>query len=664
MALVNVSNREVNIKIVYYGPALSGKKTNLRYIHKKLNPKQRGEIINLPIGSDTVLFFDFLPLSLSNIKGFKTRFHVCAVSGEIHHESTEKMLLKSVDGIVFVADSRQQRLNDNAESLRNLEKHLREYNKFLGSLPFVIQYNRRDEKDAATIDELRRTLNGFDLPEAESVSLTGQGILETFADISKQVVQYLKEKPTLLNEDRAEEDELFARLTKATAKTVAGDREEMEIQVSRIDEFSESARESVNRSAADSLIEEDAGAHSSFDTPEKNSTDSNASSVTAEISEAGFSKEEATDKEFGIEKKKTAFSAEYPEVSEHRSVSEFHDDASSAEKETNAPFEDTPSEWESLKYDMGQSAPDLEVAGENVVELSDILEEEYSGEDLPKETEAEKPLFDMDEMMSEGDDLFSRHEETDSTVSEAAEADSYHGDWEEESGGIPEAADANGEWGGRENETPESGKEMVEGTEEDHPLFDAEEIELEGELFCGEEENPVELLKERETDLPEVPASEIGADELSLDSLATEIRLPERSDFSENLSETVDDEEAELEVTMKLSASESANEGITLEEKTADYADMETVSLGRAQTTDEGGIAIPILINTGAGKREYMLRLKIELERPARPEFELSVLHTKEDETEGNETSDEETENTDERGFFKKLFRKKESSRH
>lgn len=212
MSLVNYTNREINVKIVYYGPALSGKTTNLQLIHRKLNPKQRGKLISLATEMDRTLFFDFLPVNIGDIKGFKTKFHLYTVPGQVHYNETRKTVLKGVDGIVFVADSQTQMMDENRESLQNLKENLKDHNKDIKDIPFVIQYNKRDLENAADIEELNRELNQQGVPTFEAVAIDGKGVLETFTSVSKLTLKMLRGKETLEDEEKAEEDELLTRL--------------------------------------------------------------------------------------------------------------------------------------------------------------------------------------------------------------------------------------------------------------------------------------------------------------------------------------------------------------------------------------------------------------------------------------------------------------------
>jgi len=193
MALINYANKEINAKIVYYGPGLSGKTTNIQYIFQRLKPEHRGKLITLPTQTDRTLFFDFLPVEIPDVKGFTTRFHLYTVPGQVFYNATRKMVLKGVDGIVFVADSQKEKLDDNIDSLKNLEENLNEYGKSIKTLPFVFQYNKRDLKEINTASELNRRLNSMAYPSIEAIATTGKGVMETLSNISRMVLRHLKD---------------------------------------------------------------------------------------------------------------------------------------------------------------------------------------------------------------------------------------------------------------------------------------------------------------------------------------------------------------------------------------------------------------------------------------------------------------------------------------
>jgi len=189
MSFINYSNREINCKIVYYGPGLGGKTTNLQFIFKKTAPKAKGKMISLATETERTLFFDFLPLALGEIRGFKTRFHLYTVPGQVFYDASRKLILKGVDGIVFVADSQKDRLDANLESMQNLKDNLKDQGYKLDRLPFVIQYNKRDLSRTASTEDLHKLLQPKKaVPEFESVATTGKGVFETLKAVAKQVL--------------------------------------------------------------------------------------------------------------------------------------------------------------------------------------------------------------------------------------------------------------------------------------------------------------------------------------------------------------------------------------------------------------------------------------------------------------------------------------------
>ena len=192
MSMINYASREINCKIVYYGPGLCGKTTNLQYVYAKTNPDAKGKMISLATETERTLFFDFLPLSLGEIRGFKTRFHLYTVPGQVFYDASRKLILKGVDGVVFVADSQIERMEANLESVENLRVNLAEHGYDLDRIPYVVQYNKRDLPNAATVDELRRLLNGRGVPDYEAVAPTGVGVFDTLKAVAKLVLQELK----------------------------------------------------------------------------------------------------------------------------------------------------------------------------------------------------------------------------------------------------------------------------------------------------------------------------------------------------------------------------------------------------------------------------------------------------------------------------------------
>jgi len=192
MSFINYSSREINCKIVYYGPGLCGKTTNLQHIYNRTNPDVKGKMISLATETERTLFFDFLPLALGEIRGFKTRFHLYTVPGQVFYDASRKLILKGVDGVVFVADSQIERMEANLESLDNLRINLKEQGYELEKIPFVIQYNKRDLPNAAPLDEMRKLLNPERVPDFEARAQSGEGVFETLKAVAKGVLTDLK----------------------------------------------------------------------------------------------------------------------------------------------------------------------------------------------------------------------------------------------------------------------------------------------------------------------------------------------------------------------------------------------------------------------------------------------------------------------------------------
>ncbi len=191
MSLINYSSREINCKIVYYGPGLGGKTTNIQYVYDKLNPDTKGKLVTLATEMDRTLFFDFLPLELGTVKGFKTRFHLYTVPGQVYYNASRKLILRGVDGIVFVADSDECRIDANVEALYNLHENLEEHNLKLDEIPFVMQWNKRDVPSALPTDELETELNPEGFKSFEAVAISGDGVFDTLKCVSKEVLHKL-----------------------------------------------------------------------------------------------------------------------------------------------------------------------------------------------------------------------------------------------------------------------------------------------------------------------------------------------------------------------------------------------------------------------------------------------------------------------------------------
>jgi mutual gliding-motility protein MglA len=191
MTFINYASREINCKIVYYGPGLCGKTTNLQYIYDKTNPNAKGKLISLATETDRTLFFDFLPLELGTVRGFRTRFHLYTVPGQVFYDASRKLILKGVDGVIFVADSQVERMDANVESVENLQGNLKTQGYDINTIPFVLQLNKRDLPNVAPVDEMKRLLMRKDQPVFEAVASKGPGVFETLKGVAKLVLQEL-----------------------------------------------------------------------------------------------------------------------------------------------------------------------------------------------------------------------------------------------------------------------------------------------------------------------------------------------------------------------------------------------------------------------------------------------------------------------------------------
>jgi signal recognition particle receptor subunit beta len=192
MTFINYASREINCKIVYYGPGLCGKTTNLQYIYDSTAPQAKGKLISLATETDRTLFFDFMPLELGTVRGFKTRFHLYTVPGQVYYDASRKLILKGVDGVVFVADSQEERMDANIESLYNLEENLKSQGYDLMNIPYVLQLNKRDLPNVCSIDEITSELNRKDEPVFEAVAAKGEGVFDTLKAVAKQVLTELR----------------------------------------------------------------------------------------------------------------------------------------------------------------------------------------------------------------------------------------------------------------------------------------------------------------------------------------------------------------------------------------------------------------------------------------------------------------------------------------
>src|SRR5918996_3536139 len=188
MSMINYASREINCKIVYYGSGLGGKTTNLEHIYGKVQPDTRGKLISLATETERTLFFDFLPVDLGTIRGFKTRFHLYTVPGQVFYDASRKLILKGVDGVVFVADSQVERMEANMESLENLRVNLAEQGYDINKIPYVMQYNKRDLPNAVSVEEMHKVLNPRNIPEFQAVAPTGVGVFDTLKAVAKLVL--------------------------------------------------------------------------------------------------------------------------------------------------------------------------------------------------------------------------------------------------------------------------------------------------------------------------------------------------------------------------------------------------------------------------------------------------------------------------------------------
>jgi signal recognition particle receptor subunit beta len=192
MAVFNYAKKEIDAKIVYYGPAISGKTTNLQFIHQRLKPDQRGKIVSLATNEDRTLFFDFLPIELESVRGFKTRIHLYTVPGQVYYGATRRAVLTGADGVVFVADSHADRMEDNLTSFKDLEDNLRYYGKKIETIPLIIQYNKRDLSNILNVEELNQKLNRFNSPYFESVATLGKGVFESLTMACRLVLKAIE----------------------------------------------------------------------------------------------------------------------------------------------------------------------------------------------------------------------------------------------------------------------------------------------------------------------------------------------------------------------------------------------------------------------------------------------------------------------------------------
>lgn len=192
MSFINYNAKEIHCKIVYYGPSLSGKTTNLQWVYNKSIAQEKSELVELPTDVERTLFFDFLPMDIGEIRGFRTRFHLYTVPGQVVYDASRKLILKGLDGIVFVADSQAERMEENIQSLNNLEKNLEQQGYDIRNIPMAIQYNKRDLPNALPVSELRNALNRYNAPDFEGSAREGKGVFEALKTTSKAIITTLK----------------------------------------------------------------------------------------------------------------------------------------------------------------------------------------------------------------------------------------------------------------------------------------------------------------------------------------------------------------------------------------------------------------------------------------------------------------------------------------
>jgi hypothetical protein len=191
MSMINYASREINCKVVYYGSGLGGKTTNLEYVFSRVSPDTKGKMISLATDTERTLFFDFLPIDLGEIRGFRTRFHLYTVPGQVYYNASRRLILKGVDGLIFVADSQRSRLEANIEAMHNLYENMESYGYEVETIPFAMQYNKRDLPDIMSVEELRSVLNPMGVPDFEAVAIEGEGVFQTLSAVSKLVVKSL-----------------------------------------------------------------------------------------------------------------------------------------------------------------------------------------------------------------------------------------------------------------------------------------------------------------------------------------------------------------------------------------------------------------------------------------------------------------------------------------
>lgn len=192
MSFINYNAKEIHCKVVYYGPSLGGKTTNIQWVYQQTTDDQKTKMETLNTDVERTLFFDFLPLNIGEIRGFKTRFHLYTVPGQVIYDASRKLILKGLDGVVFVADSQEERLDENIQAMKNLEKNLEQQGYDIKEIPLVIQYNKRDLSNASSLATLRSALNFYNAPEFEATANEGRGVFESLRSVSKSIINVLK----------------------------------------------------------------------------------------------------------------------------------------------------------------------------------------------------------------------------------------------------------------------------------------------------------------------------------------------------------------------------------------------------------------------------------------------------------------------------------------
>lgn len=192
MSFINYNAKEIHCKLVYYGPSLGGKTTNLQWVYQKTMNNEKSDLFSIPGDAERTLFFDFLPLNVGEIQGFKTRFHLYTVPGQVVYDASRKLILKGLDGLVFVADSQEERMEENIQALQNLERNLTQQGYDINEVPLVFQYNKRDLPNAVPLGEMRTTLNKYNSPDFEGTASEGKGVFEALRSVSKSIINVLK----------------------------------------------------------------------------------------------------------------------------------------------------------------------------------------------------------------------------------------------------------------------------------------------------------------------------------------------------------------------------------------------------------------------------------------------------------------------------------------